>query len=498
MDKFPVIVVTILSVWIVLGVTYLILKWRQRGKNTYIIPRVFVLCSPRTVQFHYELILRVGLSSPDFNPDKHDIDITVLGMQKNEVVPMTRLNTKTLLDEPLITSLSIVAYRLVEMPALGGLILKHSGPFKSWIYVYDFTVIDLSTNKEYYYTINQYIGSFSRTISLDEPNKDQEVHYPIDDVPLPHWFLEDVMLIIFAVINFIMLSFGLLPIACSWTDDIICIMLATIGGGSALFSLAWLLHYQLRWNRDRKEYFNQYDSSGICSTENLVRMSVALVSATIGLGGLYLGSQIVLRNHQFVWLLCVSNCVTLVVGFWNIARQLDVGESVVAMGLSCRGIETVGTGMRYADLISEQRSTSASDEGGSTISTAGSKKGTRSFGPRSSVKSFGFDPKNTALLSSASGVRRARSHVMSRVPTSSVMTGSPTSRVSFLNSLNSSTTSVASNAASNTTLVNTPVSDRLREKSSSSSKRRRQRLSKASRQRHSSSTEHPSSGHHSK
>lgn len=412
----------IIFVWIVLAIAYVICKWRQKSKSTYVIPRVFVLCSPRTVQFHYELILRVGLPSYDFNPDKHDIDLTIQGQSKNEVVPTTRINTKTLLDEPLITSLSLVVYRLVEMPHLGGLILRHSGPFKSWVYAYDFTVIDLSTNKERYYTLNQYIGSLNRVIHLDEQNTGANgVQYPIDDVPLPHWTQNDVFLFLYTVINSIMVAVTLLPINCSYSSDIISILLTAFSGGAIVFFLNWFLYYHLKWNQDRKEYFNDYESGcRFCPSEYVCRIILLVASTVVGMVSIYYALAITDLKGSLVWFLTVLNSTTLVIGVWNVGRIFDIGESIVRLGLRMSGIEMVSVGMRYSEMVSElhSKSGSASDDGGVGLHHSGSQasgaqashlNAARSFGPRSSVKSFGFDPRGHPLL----GAKFAKSRVSS-------------------------------------------------------------------------------------
>lgn len=386
--KFPYPILLIILTWFLLGLAYVIGRWRKRPKNIYIIPRVFVLCSPRTVQFHYELILRVGLASYEFNPDKHDIDITVQGQQRNEVVPMTRINTRTLLDDPLITSLSIIVYRLVEMPSLGYLVLRHSGPFKAWIYAYDFTVIDLSTNKEQYFTLNQYIGSLNRNYQLEDNTS--TVHYPIDDVPLPQWTTEDIYLVLYTVVNCIMLSITLMPVNCSYTYDILSIALVAINGGSVVFFLEWLLYYYLRWNQERREYFN-IEESRYRPGENTIRVLVTIIASIIGICAIYFALSINEWKDSIVWMLATINTFILVIGFWNVARQFELGEAIVAFGLKIRGIEMESVGMKYSELISGMHTKSGStDDGGSTLSVAS--KLARSIGPRSSVKSFGFDP----------------------------------------------------------------------------------------------------------
>lgn len=387
--RFPYPVVFIVLIWIVLALAYLISRWRQKGKAAYIIPRVFVLCSPRTVQFHYELILRVGLPSFDFNPDKHDIDLTVQGQTMNEVVPMTRLNTKTLLDEPLITSLSIVVYRLVEMPPLGSLVLRHSGPFKSWVYIYDFTVIDLSTNKEQYFTLDQYIGSLNRVIRLEEPNQDTNVHYPIDDVPLPPWSLEDMFLVLYTVVNYIMLTITLAPINCNYVNDIIAIMLTGFLGGCVVFFLQWLLYYYLRWNQDRREYFNEFSTSYYCLGDTTTRILVATVATCIGAVAIYYAIYIDDWRDGLVWLLATLNSGTLVIGSWNFTRLIEFGESIIELGMKLRGIDKVCVGMRYAEMVQDIRTKSGSTTDSlSTLSASHIKP----VGTRSSVKSFGFNP----------------------------------------------------------------------------------------------------------
>jgi hypothetical protein len=390
---FPYPVVFIAVVWFILGLAYLIARCRQRPKATYIIPRVFVLCSPRTVQFHYEMILRIGMPSADYNPEKHDIDITVQGQQRNEVVPMTRLNTKTLLDEPLITSLSMIVYRLVEMPPLGSLVLRHSGPFRSWVYVYDFTVIDLSTNKEQYYTINKYVGSLNRTYPLEEHQESAGVHYPIDDVPLPPWSIEDIFLVIFMVVNCIMLSLMVLPLSCDnrFLSDLISITLVALQGGAIVFFLEWLLYYYARWNSDRREYFN-LNNSGFINIETIIRILAGVFSTVAGAMAIYFGLKINEWHESLVWMLATTNTCILVIGFWNVTRLIDLSETIASLGLKIKGVDSVYIGMKYSEIVSDiqTKSGSASDAGSSVSSTAS--KFVRSFGPRSSVKSFGFDP----------------------------------------------------------------------------------------------------------
>lgn len=406
-NRFPYPVVVVVLVWLLLVLIYLFCRWRQRAKNVYVIPRVFVLCSPRTVQYHYELILRVGMPSLDFNPDKHDIDITVYGHQKHEVVPMTRLNTRTLLDEPLVTSLSIVAYRLAEMPSLSNLTLHHSGPFKAWLYAYDFTVIDLSTNKETYYPLNQYIGSLVRQMSLEETGPTMGTQLPIDDVPLPQWSLEDTMLFLFAITNYIMLVMTLMPINCAYTHDTIAVLLSSAGAMSLVFFLDWLIYYHIRWNRDRCDYFNEYPASMnsilaklLCFSccvkgiycDHLVKILIWLLAGLMGAACIYFSLSITDWRHSLVWLLANVNTCSLVLGIWNVLRQAQIGESLVALGLRFRGVDSLPVGMRYSELVADMRTKSGSnsEDGLSAISHAS--KLVRSFGPRSSVKSFGFDP----------------------------------------------------------------------------------------------------------
>lgn len=386
--KFPYAIAMIVFIWIVLIVVYLILRWRQRPRAMYIIPRVFVLCSPRTVQFHYELLLRVGLPSYDFNPDKHDIDVTALGQQNNEVVPMTRLNTKTLLDEPLITTLSIIVYRLVEMPRLGSLVLKHSGPFKAWVYAYDFTIIDLTTNKEQYYPLNQYVGSLNRTIRLQFSNNFTPAQYPIDDVPLPKWALEDIFLVIAFIANVIMLSTTQMPINCNIWKDVWAIALTSLLGGAMIFFIDWLLHYKLHWTYERNEYFNQHTC--YCPGEIVTRSVLAVI--ILALGGLCIWQTLKITDiaEALVWLLVNVNSMTWVFGFWSVAKQTELGETIVALGLRLRGIDTVFVGMKYSEIVSDMhaKSNSASEDGSGPINSYIS----RSVGVHPSVKSFGFDP----------------------------------------------------------------------------------------------------------
>lgn len=397
--KFPYAIVMIVGIWVLFAFIYFIARWRQRSKPSYVIPRVFVLCSPRTVQFHYELILRVGLPSPDFNPDKHDIDITVLGQTKNEIVPMTRLNTKTLYGEPLITGLSIVVYRLVEMPPLGGLVLRHSGPFKSWVYAYDFTVIDLSTNKEQYFTLNQYIGSLNRFMPLREVRANNEVTYPIDDVPLPQWTMEDILLFVYTVFNCVMLIVTMMPINCSYTNDIITVLLAAFGGASIVFFLEWFFYFYMKWNQDRKDFFNDYTTLSCIPSETVMRTMIGIFAAVIGALCIYFLSSISDYKSSIVWLLVVINSGTLVIGIWNIGRQLDLADNIVALGLRMRGVETVSVGLKYSELVSDMitKSGSNSEDGNSTASVI-SRFAPSRIGPRSSVKSYGFDLTGRPLL----------------------------------------------------------------------------------------------------
>lgn len=389
---YPVFIVVF--VWLSLILLYLILKWRQKNKSNYIIPRVFVLCSPRTVQFHYELILRIGLPSSDFVPEKHDIDITVLGRQKNEIVPMTRLNTNTLLDEPLITNLSIIVYRLVEMPMLGGLILRHSGPFKSWVYVYDFTIIDLSTNREYYFPVNQYIGSLDKMITLREPNEaTSSVYYPIDDVPLPSWLLEDIFLLLYTIVTNIMFFLTtIMPINCSNLYNIVSITITSINTSFLCLFLTWLLYYFIQWNQDRKEYFNQ-NRTLLHSwlSNNYIRVIVFTLTSLMGCILIYYSVYLTDLKSSIVWLLAVINCFIIVVGGWNVARLVGIGDSIVALGLRLQGIEMVPIGMTYSELARTKSGSGTSDEGGIGSNVSNASNISR-VGIRSSVKSFGFNP----------------------------------------------------------------------------------------------------------
>ena len=404
---FPYPLIYIGVAWALIGLAYLICRWRQKTKQLYIIPRVFVLCSPRTVQYQYELILRIGLPSGDFNPDKNDIDITVLGLQRNEVVPLTRLNTKTLLDEPLITSLSIIVYRLVEMPQLGMLVLKHSGQFKACVFAYDFTVIDLNTNREQYYTINHYIGSLNKIYRLDEPSESVNARYPIDDVPLPAWNLEDVFLTLFAVTNSLMLCASLMPIGCTILYDIVAIVLVSINGLSVAFFLNWFLYYNLRWSQDRHEYFNQNEFS-CCGFDYLFRWAIILLALAIGAAATASSYKIDQFHDSLIWLLVTVNAGTLVLGLWNYSRQAQLGEALVGFGLKLRKITTIPVGMRQAEYIPSMlsKSGSASDEEGieSAVSSTQNSQIVRSIGPRSSVKSFGFDLAGQGLLQSRSNL----------------------------------------------------------------------------------------------
>lgn len=426
---FPYPVAVIVSIWILLTAGYLIARWRQKAKASYIIPRVFVLCSPRTVQFHYELILRVGLPSYDFNPDKHDVDISLLGQQNNEVVPVTRLNTKTLQDEPLITNLSLIVYRLVEMPALGGIVLKHSGPFRAWLYAYDFTVVDLITNREYYYTLNQYIGALDRVLPLDEPNLNNPVEYPIDDVPLPQWSNEDIFLILFTVINFIIVVVTMMPINCAYTHDLLSVLMAAFGGGMLLFFLVWLLYYHLSWRQDRKEYFNDSPpptDAGqppthrfSCFSETGIRIAIASVAVVLGAASVYLTLPIADWKESVVWGLALLNSIVVVFGMWNIARQLELGYGLINLGLRTRGIEETPVGMHYSEMVSAtvrtKSGSNTSDDGISSSGVSGmqsTKTIGRLLGPRSSTKSFGFEP-ISANKSKVPAARRAR--IISRI-----------------------------------------------------------------------------------
>lgn len=403
-QRFLYAVSMIFGLWTLLAVAYAIARWRQRPRAIYIIPRVFVLCSPRTVQFHYEIILRIGLPSPDFNPDRHDIDITVQGQHRNEVVPMTRLNTKTLYDEPLITSLSIIAYRLVEMPALGTLILRHSGPFKAWIYAYDFTVIDLSTNREYYYPLNQYVGSLNKIIHLGEPNNNTEVHYPVDDVPMPQWSLEDIYLVIFSALNAMLLALCMpLPVNCSWYYDILSVILAALLGYCVVIFLEWLIYYYLRWNQDRKEYFNEYETCVCMLSENKTRILIAVLTTLTGAGALYFATFIHNWRSSVVWMLAVANSSMLVVGVWNATRSWTLSESIVSLGLRMRGVESFLIGMQPSDMTpaAQTKSGSTSDDGNNSLVTSFMSKAqeqaskmsesSQGIGPRPSFKSFGFE-----------------------------------------------------------------------------------------------------------
>lgn len=379
-------------------ISYVISKWRQKQKALYIIPRVFVLCSPRTIQFQYEVILRVGLASSDFNPEKHDIDLTAFGQTNNEVIPMTRLNTRTLLDEPLITNLSIVVYRLVEMPPLSSLIVRHSGPYKSWVYAYDFTVIDLATSREQYYTLNQYIGSLNRSMHLNKAGAIVQVTYPIDDVPLPQWTIEDVYLFIFATINMIMFSVTWMPIGCSHQTDIIIAVLNAFGSCSIVILLEWFMLFNLRWNQDRKDFFNEYQTPKFFPSENIQRVILIVFATILGTLTMYHTFVVIDWKETTIWLLVISNSSITVFGLCIVARQLDWGPRLVNLGLRLRGVESYEVGLKQSELTSTaqiSKSGSNSDDGQSTVSTT-SRIG-HGFGPRSSVKSFGFDPSGKVM-----------------------------------------------------------------------------------------------------
>lgn len=386
----PLAPIFIVSLWLVLIVAYVISKWRQKPKSMYIIPRVFVLCSPRTIQFQYEIILRVGLASTDFNPDRHDIDITVLGQTNNEIVPMTRLNTKTLFDEPLITNLSIIVYRLVEMPPLGSLILSHSGPYRAWVYVYDFTVIDLTTNREQYFSLNKYIGSMNRSMPLRETNQVQPVTYPIDDVPIPNLTIEDTFLYIFALTNCMMFIIDWMPFGCSYKIDIIVILATTLGGCSLSIFQTWILKYNLRWNQERKEFFNEYQSLKYCPSETYQRIIIVINSFVIGGVAIYFSFEILDWKEALIWILISVNCFIIVFGLWFMMRQFDIGPILVEYGLSFRGLESQDIGLKHSELIQRSKSGSNSDDDRSSISLQDNFN--RGIGPRSSVKSFGFNP----------------------------------------------------------------------------------------------------------
>lgn len=405
---YPLFIVAF--VWLLLILIYLTCRWRQKSKSNYIIPRVFVLCSPRTVQYHYECILRVGLPSFDFMPEKHDIDITVLGRQRNEVVPMTRLNTNTLLDEPLITNLSIIVYRLVEMPMLGGLILKHSGPFKSWIYVYDFTVIDLATNREYYFAVNQYIGSLDRIITLKEPNEvSSSIQYPIDDVPLPSWLTEDIFLLLFSIITSIMFLISTMPINCSISDDIISIVLTSMIASGICIFLVWLLYYYIEWNQDRREYFNENRLiNRSWFSNNYIRIILFVSISILGIILIYLTIFMTDFRNSLVWFLAVLNSCSVVIGCWNIARLAGIGNSIVSFGLKLHGIEMEPVGMSYSELARTKSGSGTSEGGGSNISTASN---ISRLGARSSVKSFGFNP--SMALANRSGLSKVSNSLVS-------------------------------------------------------------------------------------
>lgn len=386
----------------------------------YIIPRVFVLCSPRTVQFHYELILRVGLPSYEFNPDRHDIDLTVLGANNNEIVPMTRLNTKTLLDEPLITSLSLVVYRLVEMPQLGSIVVSHSGHHRCWVYAYDFTVINLSTNREQYYTLNQYIGCINKTMHMTEVQGPNEVHYPIDDVPCPRWILEDIFIVMFVVTNAILALNTFLPLSCNYKSDLTSMAFSIVFGLCVSTFVAWYLHYNMHWDQDRRDFFNDYTKSKYIPNETVQRILILLLGALNGAYAIYVTIGDKNWQRALIYTLVSSNSFTWVFGIITIARQFDLVLSLVKLGFTVRGTKSVIVGSDYyitneykhshyssqsSQLLGPDGIDTASrndDEGSSSMSMAS--RINRGIGTRSSVKSYGFDLTNkmTSAMSKAS------------------------------------------------------------------------------------------------
>lgn len=435
--NFPYSTIFAVSTWVLLIIAYIISKWHQKSKSIYVIPRVFVLCSPRTIQFQYEIILRIGLPSPDFNPDKHDIDITVMGQTNNEVVPMTRLNTKTLADEPLITNLSIVVYRLVEMPPLSSIILKHSGPYRSWIYAYDFTVIDLATNREEYYTLNQYISSINRTMQLTETPPNVPVNYPIDDVPIPSWTIEDIFLFMTTLSNCIMFFVIWMPITCSYEMDIAVVFITAAGGCCLAICLDWLLRFYVRWNQDRKEYFNEYKTARCCPNETCQRLMVICLTIITACILIYYTISIVDWKDSVIWYLASLNSCVIVIGIWLVCTQLELGPTLSTWGLSLQGVNSIEIGLKYSDLIStaqRSKSGSNSDDGNSSTITVTSRMN-QGFGTRSSVKSFGFDATGKATRisatshSSITGATPSNLGLVAKVPIVSTLSNKPGPRM---------------------------------------------------------------------
>lgn len=405
LEQVPWIVISIVTIWISFIFAYLVARWRQKARNMYIIPRVFVLCSPRTVQFHYELILRIGLPSYEFNPDRHDIDLTVLGVNNNEVVPMTRLNTKTLLDEPLITSLSLVIYRLVEMPQLGSIIVCHSGSYKAWVYAYDFTVINLSTNKEQYYTLNQYIGSINRGMALHEVQGPNKVFYPIDDVPLPHWNLEDIFLMLFLIANTILaLNSSMNLRSCFYSQYTMSILFGTFVGLTIAIFISWYVHYNLHWDQDRKDFYNDYKSCRLIFVCGETSQRALLFVLALALGGYAIFASIHETDWQksLIWFLVQTNTFTWIWGVLIISNHWDMGMALMSLGLGLQAVKTqfIGSSVKEVGSAESQvESVSRVDEDASSSMSIASRIG-RSFGIRSSVKSYGFDLTGKLLASS--------------------------------------------------------------------------------------------------
>lgn len=414
---FPYASIILGTVWVVILITYAIVKWKRSSDYRYQIPRVFVLCSPNTVQFTYELILRVGLPSMDLKPEKHDLDVSVLGLQRNEVIPLTRLNLRPLCDEPLMTGLSLLVYRLVEMPALGGLLLKHSGPLKAWLYAYDFTVIDCTTNREYLFPLNQYIGSINRTCDLLDLSESQigqevKVNYPIDDVPLPDWNVEDAFAVIATMVAYITLLLStVLPLNCEVIADIFSVALASVAAGGLLCLLNWFTHYLVRWNMERREYFSNINKKPSWLNPTILRI-VLFVSAFILVGASTFASSLIRDSKEtFVWFLANTNVATLVTGCWFLASQLELGDTIVAFGLRLKGVESIPIGILYSEMISDLRSKSTTTSDDSTLGRAAatSRPGISMLDSKNressriasanhsqtSVQSFGFKPTNS-------------------------------------------------------------------------------------------------------
>lgn len=231
---------------------------------------------------------------------------------------------------------------------------------------------------------------------MNEVTDMMTAQFPIDDVPLPQWTNEDIFIIIFTALNCLFLSSSLMPINCNPMDDVLAVLLSTLNGLAVVLFLDWFLYYKLRWNQERLEYFNQVESR-LTGWENILRVLVCIVAAAIGILAMYYTLVTTDLLNSLVWLLVTVNSAILVVGLWNVSRQVEFGESLVHLGLRLRGIEqvTVGAPQLLDGILPLMTRTISDDEPSPESNISGPTSqilGPRSIGPRSSVKSFGFDP----------------------------------------------------------------------------------------------------------